>query len=255
MEHMEKLLGSMLSADCRPTSNDLQKASAILIRIAEAIAYLIFKEAVASLAVIGVMPSQFTYPGFMGFASKLQMEKLSALGLLRRDKLVLRHTAKAKKYLKQNPHVTNGNDLLSVAYFHDVVAYLMRHFLPTAKLAALMARPGMVEQLPDDEYTMPAPYSEDAAKCLDSFATASFPTIKTRPTALEPVELDEVLKEIYLTVDEAARIIRVAPKTLEDMCRDGRIPSTMYIRFAKTGNYHFITSKLRAFLENRGLRN
>jgi hypothetical protein len=208
-------------------------------------------ETVASLRTIGLEPHQLTLLKFMTYAAKLQVMKLSVLGLLRRDQLILDHTACVKKFLKRNPHIANADDYLDAAFCLDVTEYMAWHFIPMHRLLSMTATPGAIERLPDNEYITPAPSSEEAVKCVADLNSVRYSAVKTRLFALEPTSVDDLLREVLLKVDEAARIMRIAPKTLEDMCRDGRIPKSLYARYAKSGTYHFRTAKLLAFVENR----
>ena len=240
-------------AEFPPTDRNMCTGELVINRSATAASSLaesMVAEAVTSLATMGVRPSQFTLYDFMGFMARLQVEKLSAIGMLRRDKLVLPLIASAKAFLKDNPGVANADDYLNVAFFLDVSRYMMRHFLPTRTLLSMALQSGVIEGLAVDECTAPAPYSAEAKECAAVMNSVSYAAMKTRPIAFAPTGVDDLRKEVSLTVDEAARLMRVAPKTLEDMCRDGRMPATVYTRYAKNGTYHFNTKKLLAWLEN-----
>lgn len=254
MDQIVKLLERIVPGGQRPTDADLRKGSAILTLAVMVMAGNMVSEALASLATTGMSISQFTFSSFMGYAARLQWEKLSALGLTRLDKLGLHHTARTKKFLKANAHISNTEDFTNVAFFLDVAEYMVRHFIPTKRLATMMATPGVITALPAEKLVNPAPSSDEALKCLAAVNPKSFATVKTRQVALEPVTVGEMLQEVSLKVEEAARIIRVAPKTLEDMCRDGRYPESSYKRHAENGTYHFPTAQVVAFAENRDAR-
>ncbi|MDR1661494.1 MAG: helix-turn-helix domain-containing protein [Azoarcus sp.] len=239
---------------CDQTDPNMRKVESIVSRTAAAASILaknMAAEAIAGLATMGINLSQIPLFSFLAYAARLQVEKLSVIGMLRRDKLVLTRTARVKAFLQENPGTANADDFLNAAYLHDVSEYVMRHFLPTRVLIYMALEPGAIEGVAPDEYTVPAPYSKEAKECVAAMNSISYPAVKTRPIAFEPVGVDSLLKEVALTADEAARLMRVAPKTLEDMCRDGRIPATVYTRYAKTGNYHFRTKKFHDWLENR----
>lgn len=243
---VKKMFHRFYPGENRPADSALEKSANVMIAVATAVGILFFEEARASLATLGIPLSSFTTASFAGYAARLQWEKLSALGLIRLDKLVLHHTARIKEFLKKNPHITNTDDFLHLAFFHDMVAYMLRHFTPIRKLAT----PGMLEALINGNLVNPAPYSDAAVQCVGAVGRIPYATIKTRGIALEPVGIEDLLNEPSLTVNEAARVMRLAPKTLEDMCRDGRIPDSVYRRYAKTGSYHFPTTKLLAFMES-----
>jgi excisionase family DNA binding protein len=253
MDKAEQSPEALLPQKVSPTGKDMRTAETIINRsvaTATALAENMVAEALASLATMGVKPPQITLYTFMGFMAKLQVAKLSAIGMLRRDRLVLPRTACIKEFLKDNPGTANAADYLNIAYFLDVSRYMMRHFLPTRVLMSMALKPGAVEGLAVDEFAAPAPYSTEAKECAAAMNSVPYAAVKTRPIAFEPTSVGDLRKEASLTVDEAARVMRVSRKTLEDMCRDGRTPSAVYIRYAKTGNYHFITKKFFAWVEN-----
>lgn len=246
-------LARIIRSEYPITDEALAKLTAILMVAAKNMAEQMVKEAADSLLAMGIEPSHFSWHSFLGYAAHQQMQKLDMVGLLRRDKLFLHHTADIKKAHKKSSAPAISNDLLNEAFFLDVVDYTMRHFLPIDCLLTLVSEPSAIEKLPAGDYTTPAPYSSEAVKCVSGLNSISYAIVKTRPVALEPVGVEEILQEVTLKVDEAARIIRVAPKTLEDMCRDGRYPESGYTRYAEGGTYHFPTDHVVEFAKRRNI--
>jgi hypothetical protein len=210
------------------------------------------EEAFTALSNYGINPSTVSAYTAMAFAARLELEKLCALGLLRRSKFVTRFGKQIKATAANRPDIISSEDARNFAFFLDVCCLIERHFSPSRTMLLEIFTKGELGDNPKEKYLVDAPLSEEAVQAIASLQEKNFTNLKVRPVVSEPVSIDDLLKECRLTEPEAARILRRAPKTLADQRRDGCIPESLYVQDAKDGTVYYLTQKLLTFATSAG---
>lgn len=218
-------------------------------------AQIMVEDAAKALADMGAPPRGISLLDFMAFAARLQLEKFCAVGLLQRSRFSGTYSQCLKSSrMGGQKHVGDRDDLRNAAFFMDTCAFLEDHFSPFPAILETLLTTGTLGDDPEHAFITERPFSQEALACVGSLGKVNFANLKTRPVIEEPVGIDDLLHELRLTEPEAARLMRIAPKTLADMRRAGRIPGSLYVQDVEGGTVYYPTQKLLAFITTQSGR-
>lgn len=248
MNSLLPIMISIITAHFPEHQHQAAKIAEIVFCSAAQRAKAMAQEAITALINVGINPAELPLHDFLAFAARLHVEKLHALGLVQRGQFKA-SAAYTNEHLATIYGATTVKERRNTAFFINVCLFLEQIFSPVRKVLIKLEASGSLGESPEDKFITTKPFSEGALKRLDSLSTVNFTNLRKRPEVAIPRTIAELLQEHRITEAEAARVMRISPKTLADKRRDGLIPRNLYVQDVKDGTVYYIVKNLLKYIE------